>query len=178
MEHPSHDALRGARAPGGFRRPLTAARYPNGSTLMNKFQRAIKWIMLVSGLLTCTTAFALFASDASLRSTFDVSLSNPMTLIVVRHWGALVGLFGIMLIYGAFEESVRRMVLLAASAGKAIFISLVLSYGHHVVSQAGPGVMIDTISVLLFVVYLTWSRKPVAAGTGLLDHRQRTHTAH
>jgi hypothetical protein len=113
--------------------------------------------MLVSGLLTCATAFVLFSSDASLRSTFDLPISNPLTLIVVRHWGALVGLFGVMLIYGAFEESVRGIVLLIASIGKAVFISLVLSQGHQVVSQAGPGVVLDTIAVLLFVGYLIWS---------------------
>jgi hypothetical protein len=130
---------------------------------MNMFQRSIKWIMLVFGLSTCATAYVLFASDASLRATFGVSLSNPMTLIVVRHWGALVGLFGLMLVYGAFKESVRRMVLLTTATGKAIFISLVLSQGQHFASQAGAGIVLDTIAVLLFAAYLISSRKPVAA---------------
>jgi len=83
-----------------------------------------------------------------------------MALVVVRHWGALIGLFGIMLIYGAFKESVRRMVLLATTVGKAIFISLVLSQGARLLlAQAGPAVAIDSITIFLFVAYLILTRK-------------------
>jgi hypothetical protein len=85
-----------------------------------------------------------------------------MALIVVRHWGALIGLFGLMLIYGAFKETVRRMVLLVTSAGKAIFISLVLSQGQQfALSHAGPGLVIDSITVLLFAAYLILSRNQI-----------------
>jgi hypothetical protein len=129
---------------------------------MSVLQVSIKWIMLISGLLTCAAGFALFAPEASLRDTFGGPMASPMTLIVVRHWGALVGIFGVMLIYGAFAESARRMVLLTAGAGKAVFIGLVLSQGQHVASQAGPGVVIDGIAVLLFATYLLLSRKPAA----------------
>jgi hypothetical protein len=137
---------------------------PAWSKSMGVFQVSIKWIMLISGLLTCAAAYVLFVPDASLRSLFGLPMTSPMTLIIVRHWGALVGLFGLMLIYGAFHESVRRMVLLTAGAGKAVFISLVLSQGQHVVGQAGPGVVLDAIAVLLFAAYLILSTKPVAPG--------------
>jgi hypothetical protein len=124
------------------------------------FRRSIKWIMLISGILTCATAYVLFAPVESLRFAFGLPISSPMALIVVRHWGALIGLFGLMLIYGAFKEPVRRMVLLAVSAGKAIFILLVLSQGQQFLrSQAGPGVVIDSVTVLIFAAYLILTRK-------------------
>jgi hypothetical protein len=120
--------------------------------------------MLISGILTCATSYVLFAPAGFVRSAFGVPVSSPMGLIVVRHWGALIGLFGLMLIYGAFKEPVRRMVLLATSAGKAIFILLILSQGQQFLrSQAGPGVVIDSVTVLIFAAYLILGRKQVAA---------------
>jgi nucleoside recognition membrane protein YjiH len=123
------------------------------------FGRSIKWIMLICGLLTCATSYVMFAPDAALRSALGVLTTSPMALVVVRHWGALIGLFGLMLIYGAFKESVRRMVLVTASAGKAAFIVLVLLQGQQfLLSEARPGVVIDFITVLLFATYLISSR--------------------
>jgi hypothetical protein len=88
------------------------------------FQGSIKWVMLVSGLLTCATSYVLFAPEVSLRATFGVPTTSPMALIVVRHWGALIGL-----------------------------------------SHAGLGLVIDSITLLLFAAYLISSTKQ-----GGLDH--------
>ena len=51
----------------------------------------MKWIMLVSGALTCTMVYAAIAPDAALRSTFGETLEGPVAEIVVRNWGALKG---------------------------------------------------------------------------------------
>jgi hypothetical protein len=127
------------------------------------FDKAIKWVMLISGLLTSTALSLLFAPEASLRSVFGEPIASPLMLITVRHWGALVGLFGLMLIYGAFKESVRRMVLVAVSAGKLVFIILAFTQGLLMLPQARAGLVIDSISVLIFALYLIASRKQVAA---------------
>ena len=52
----------------------------------------IQWIMLVSGALTI-----------------------PVAEIVVRNWGALIGLVGAMLIYGAFDPPGRPLICSRAS---------------------------------------------------------------
>ena len=54
----------------------------------------IKWIMLVSGALTCTMVYAAIAPQAALRSTFGETLEGPLADIVVRNWGALITLVG------------------------------------------------------------------------------------
>ena len=59
---------------------------------------SIKWIMLVSGALTCTMIYAAIAPQAMLRSTFGESLEGPLAELVVRNWGALIFLVGAMLI--------------------------------------------------------------------------------
>ena len=84
---------------------------------------------------------------------------NSYAEIVVRNWGALIGLMGIMLIYGAFNESVRRFVLIIAGTSKIIFICLVLMYGKEYMSlSAGTAVIADSIMAALYIVYLLLSR--------------------
>lgn len=98
---------------------------------MNTLHRSIKWVMLVSGLLTCSMFYAAVAPDAALRSNFGQTIEGPVAQIVVRNWGALIGLMGLLLIYGAFREHARRLALLLVGASKVIFIGLVLSLGQE-----------------------------------------------
>lgn len=120
---------------------------------------SIKWIMLVSGALTCTMAYAAIAPQAALRSTFGVALEGPVADIVVRNWGALITLVGAMLIYGAFNPQVRSLVLIVAGASKLVFVALVLSHGgRYLGHQAGVAIAVDTVWVVLFTWYLLGAR--------------------
>lgn len=111
--------------------------------------------MLASGLLTCTMFQALLFPEASIRSNFGQSPDSQLFEMIVRNWGALIGLEGVMLIYGAFVESVRRFVLVMAGSSKIVFIVLVLtaqeSYSGF---GAGTAIIVDSIIVILFAVYL------------------------
>jgi hypothetical protein len=124
---------------------------------------SIKWIMLVSGALTCTMVYAAIAPEAMLRSTFGESIEGPLADLVVRNWGALIFLVGAMLIYGAFNAAVRPLVLLVAAASKGIFIALVLSNGsRYLQTQAGISIAVDSVMVLIFLAYLV-SRRPATS---------------
>jgi hypothetical protein len=46
----------------------------------------IKWIMLVSGVLTCTMLYAAIAPQAALRGNFGETLEGPLAEVVVRNW--------------------------------------------------------------------------------------------
>lgn len=127
---------------------------------MNLLRRSIKWVMLVSGALTCTMFYAAVAPEASLRSNFGQSIDGPVAQIVVRSWGILVGLMGLLLIYGAFNEQARRVALVVAGTSKVAFIALVLSIGQQFLQfQVGVAVVIETIMVTLFAWHLM-STKP------------------
>ena len=67
--------------------------------------RQIKAVMLIAGRLTSTMLYALVAPQAALQSTFGEGLDGPVAEIVVRNWGALIGLVGALLIYGAFQPA-------------------------------------------------------------------------
>jgi hypothetical protein len=119
-----------------------------------------KWIMLVSGALTCTMIYAAVAPQAALRSSFGASLEGPLAEIVVRNWGALIALVGAMLIYGAFHPPARRLVLTIAGLSKLTFIGLVLVYGKGFLGhQAGVSIAVDGIMVVLFAIYLLAQRR-------------------
>jgi hypothetical protein len=131
---------------------------------MNLLNRSIKWVMLVSGLLTCTMFYAAVAPGAALRSSFGQTIDGPVAQIVVRNWGALIGLMGLLLIYGAFREPARRIALLVAGASKVVFIALVLSLGQQFLQfQVGVSVVVDSVMVLLFGTYLVTTSGRAAA---------------
>jgi hypothetical protein len=96
---------------------------------MNWVNARMKWVMLVSGVLTCSMIYAAVAPQAALRSTFGETLEGPLAEIVVRNWGTLIALVGAMLIYGAFNPRSRPLVLIVAGLSKLIFIALVLTHG-------------------------------------------------
>lgn len=130
---------------------------------MEILHRFMKWVMLVSGLLTCTMFYAAVAPEEFLRSNFGQSIEGPVAQIVVRNWGILVGLMGILLIYGAFQESARRIALFTAGTSKGAFIALILSLGQQFLQfQVGIAVAVDSAMVLLFAAYLVTTRgKPL-----------------
>ena len=122
--------------------------------------RGIKWIMLVSGVLTCTMVYAALAPQAMLRSTFGETLEGPLADLVVRNWGALIFLVGAMLIYGAFNPTVRPLVLVVAAASKVVFIALALSNGLAR-GQAAVSIPVDVVMVALYLAYfVSGSQRP------------------
>lgn len=122
---------------------------------MNLFNKSFKWIMLVSGLLTCTMFQGLFFPQTLLESNFGEGLQGPLAEIIVRNWSALIGLVGCLLIYGAFVESARGVVLVLAGASKTAFIALVLIYGKQYLGFGiGTAIILDSFWVALYLVYL------------------------
>jgi hypothetical protein len=133
---------------------------------MNFIAANIRWIMLVSGALTCTMAYAAIAPQAALLSTFGESLEGPLAEIIVRNWGALITLVGAMLVYGAFNPPVRSLALTVAGVSKLVFIALVLSQGGRFLGyQAGIAIAIDLVWVVLFACYLLGSRAAQPSST-------------
>ena len=120
----------------------------------------MKWIMLLSGTLTCTMVYATIAPQAALHSTFGETLEGPLAEVVVRNWGALIALVGAMLIYGAYVPPGRPLILTVAGLSKLVFIGLVLFQGsHYLGKQAGLAIAVDLLMVLLFTSYLVGIRQ-------------------
>ena len=117
----------------------------------------IKWIMLVAGILTASMFYTAFAPHASLARSFHHNLetAGPLAELIVRNWGFLMGLIGLMLIYGAFVPPARRLVLSVATISKIWFVGLMLTVGRDYLDHpVHAAVIIDSLEVLLFAAYL------------------------
>lgn len=114
----------------------------------------IKWLMLVSGILTFTMFYGLFAPQEALESMFGASFNGTLENIVIRSWSALVGLIGALLIYGFFSQKNRVFLISIAAFSKVIFVSLVLLYGQEFLGKAGPAIVMDCVVIILSGVYL------------------------
>ncbi|MEM7361261.1 MAG: hypothetical protein AAF431_19410 [Pseudomonadota bacterium] len=115
----------------------------------------IKWIMIVSGVITCSLLLTLVSPAAGLTNLFGESIElQAMTQIIVRNWAALITVTGALLIYGAFNPQYRRLVMVIASISKTIFITLVLIYGSQFMDTAITAVVFDAVVILLFLSYL------------------------
>jgi hypothetical protein len=122
--------------------------------------RNMKWIMLLSGVLTCTMFYAAIAPKAALMSTFGVALDDgPLSEILVRNWGVLITLMGAMLVYGAYRPAQRPLILIVAGVSKVVFILLLLVYGQAFLGKAGLALVVDLVAVLLYMVYLAGVRQ-------------------
>ena len=126
---------------------------------MNWVVRNIKWIMLVSGVITCTMLYAAIAPSAALQLMFGDSLEGPLANIIVRNWAVLVTIVGAMLVYGAFRPSSRRLVLTAASVSKVVYVGLFLTTGTQYLAKAGIAIAFDTVVVVVFCIYLLAVRR-------------------
>jgi hypothetical protein len=114
----------------------------------------IKWVMLVSGVLTFTMFYGLFAPQAALESMFGVSFSGTLETIVVRSWCALVGLMGAILIYGALDDKSRVFSISVATVSKVIFVFLIMFYGQEFLGKVGPAIAMDCIMIALAALFL------------------------
>lgn len=119
-------------------------------------------VMVVSGLLTLTMLYAAIAPVAAIQSMLGETPEGALAAIVVPNWGILIGLMGVLLIYGAFHAPSRKLALVVAGASKVAFISLILAQGERYLSGLGAAVAVDSVMVVLFAAYVIFG-KPAAA---------------
>jgi len=120
---------------------------------MNFIINNIKWLMLVSGILTATMFYGVFSPQFILESMFGAVFEGDLENIVIRSWSALIGLIGLMLVYGFFKEKYRAFILLIAASSKLIFIALVLLYGQAYLATALSAIIMDCAVVLVSLSY-------------------------
>jgi hypothetical protein len=123
-----------------------------------------KWIMLISGILTCTIFVYVIAPNDAAQSGFGQPLGGPLPELMARSWGMMVGLFGVMLIYAAFKPPLQRFVLTIVALGKGGFVILLLTVGRVFLDQQmGMAVYADGLETLLYIACLLGTQRGVAS---------------
>lgn len=121
---------------------------------MNFIANNIQWIMIFSGALTCTMAYAIFFPEKALKNTFGESISHPVTNLVVRSWGALITLIGIMLIYAAFDPKSREIAAIIAGSSKLIWSGLFVVFCRQYLKKGGLIIGFDFVVAIVLFLYL------------------------
>lgn len=85
------------------------------------FSAHVELLLLITGLATAG-ALSLFVAPATMmKLLFGQSASDPLSLMIARHWGLLVFLVGILLIYAAYHPEIRVPTMIGAITEKAAF---------------------------------------------------------
>jgi hypothetical protein len=111
-------------------------------------------ILLVSGIVTAGCIVVFFAPGAAVRIIFGSTISENLTVLVVRHWGLLVFLMGALIVYAAYHPASRVPILVAACVEKAILIALFAIGGVRWTPGMRVIAVVDGLFTVLYVAYL------------------------
>jgi hypothetical protein len=116
----------------------------------------INIILYITGGITACMIFQFIAPKLFLKKAMNITLQDEAGLFFAQHWGILVFLFGILLIFSAVYPEIRKSVLIAASVEKAAFVFMILlNIKKDFVRGMIPAAVFDTLCVVLYLIYLT-----------------------
>ena len=115
----------------------------------------IFWVLLISGIATCSMLLQAIAPRVAVRFIFSEDIASASGLLMARSWGAMVFVSGLLLIASAYHPEFRLPVLLNAIAGKLGFTLLVFANGRRYLARpAFAMALADLVMVVLFICYL------------------------
>ncbi|HEV3146405.1 MAG TPA: hypothetical protein VGZ47_21135 [Gemmataceae bacterium] len=80
----------------------------------------IEAILLITGLATASVFVVFLAPVTVMKLLFGQAPSDALSLLIMRHWGLLVFLVGVLLIYAAFHVEIRIPAMIIAIVEKAV----------------------------------------------------------
>jgi len=114
-------------------------------------------ILVLTGLATAS-ALVLFLSPVTMmRMLFGQAPSDALSILIVRHWGLLVGLVGTLLIYAAYHAEIRVPTLIVAIVEKAAFALGVFLSPFHRRPTLAVMALADAGMASVYLIYLTYS---------------------
>lgn len=113
----------------------------------------IFWILIAAGVVTSTMLATAVAPARVFQGLFGASLEGRLGDLLMRNWGLLIGMSGLLLIYAAWDENIRVPVMLFSIVGKLSFAAYVLAAGAELKAARG-GAVLDLIISGLFIAYL------------------------
>ena len=120
---------------------------------MSWIVRNIDWILIVSGLATCSMLAMALAPRWATELIFGEEVSGAIANVVARTWGAMIFASGVALVCSAYVPAIRVPVMLLSVAGKLSFSATVLAQDLRG-KPAFPMALGDIAIAALFVWYL------------------------
>ncbi len=113
-------------------------------------------MLYVTGIFTASVILLFFAPELVLDKMFKITLKEEASLFIARHWGLLVGIFGLLIVCSVHNPAIRSTVLVAAIVEKAVIVLMILKNFNKEFTKGLRGiVVIDTTCVVLYLLYLT-----------------------
>jgi hypothetical protein len=112
-------------------------------------------ILIVTGALTAVALLQFVAPVPMLHIIYGAAPTDEVSLALARHWGLLIFLIGVLLIYAAFHPAVREPATLLAAVEKiALGVGVLCTplRRHPVAAAIAAG---DSLIALVYVLYLT-----------------------
>ena len=114
----------------------------------------IELILIVTGALTTVALLQFIAPASVLLMIYGEAPSDEVGLAVARHWGLLTFLVGALLVYAAFQPSVRVPAIVIAVIEKAAFALGIFGTSLRKHSAAAAAAAGDSLIALISVLYL------------------------
>lgn len=112
----------------------------------------IETILLVTGGITCLVIVGFLTPGVVLKHLFGEDRPSASVLLMVRHWSLMIFLVGALLVYAAYEPTVRPAALAVATVEKLAIGALVVASparNRRLGLLAGG----DFIMALLYLLY-------------------------
>lgn len=113
----------------------------------------IEVILIITGVLTAGMLAQFIAPTWVLRHTFGNVASDAVSKMFARHWGLLLFCIGALLVYAAFDPSVRAPAMVIASIEKVGFVACVFATSVRERRMASLMAAGDALMVIVFVLY-------------------------
>ena len=117
------------------------------------FELTFRPFFAVTGIGTALAALDAFWPGWTVETVQKIPFVLNYT-IILQHWGIMVGLIGVFMVFAAFKVEWRNPILIYSAIEKTFMVYLVVLNGHQSYSQGFkmPGVM-DAAVVVYTIVY-------------------------
>jgi hypothetical protein len=114
----------------------------------------VEIILIVTGAATSLALLQFIAPSTVFRMTYGAASVDVVSTGLARHWGLLIFLIGILLIYAAFQPAVRNPAVVVAAVeklalGAGVLCTSLRKYPIAVAIAAG-----DSVIAVIYVLYL------------------------
>jgi hypothetical protein len=114
----------------------------------------IDLILVVLGVITTSMILQAIAPKYVLSMFFKKEITDPYALFLARSSGIPIAIIGMLMIWASFDETLRIPVVVAAVVGKALFLLTIASNWKVTGPPYFLTIAIDSISVVLLLLYL------------------------
>lgn len=114
----------------------------------------IQLILIVTGVITASMFLQFLAPRVIVRLVYGEEITDPVSLLVARHWGLLVGLIGALLVYAAFEPALRGPVVWVALIEKLALVAMLLGPAIRKRGRVASIAAGDLLMSLIYALYL------------------------